>query len=265
MTEELTNLLLAVAASALGAWAVLKRRPPRAALVGALLLYAFLGVHAVLASWATGSGLVLPTVQISPGLRSWYMAETVRGNAPALPAGLLLLAFGAHALVAFPRRALGDWVAPAAATALFLLLWLRIDARAEEPPIPYVRAEGPRELAWLTAVPLEKGARIVVSRGDPEGVFCRVLHVHETETLPPPLSLDWTRDGEVIVVKARGERMAAFALERDGTPTGLLPSAGHEWPRPPEDYVPPQTVRVFQEARKKVDALIRAHGGLFIP
>ena len=254
----LVILLLAAAASAYGAWASLRSRPPLWAAAFAATLFAAAGVFAVLASWIAGDGIVLPGLQLSPGLKAFYLAEAGWGLAPSIGRWLLLVAPLAHLLLVAARRDQATLLRPVPATAAFVLLFLSI---ADE-PATVVRARGPQQVAYLTIASREEGARLILAAGDPFAVFLRVAHVHETASAPPALHLNWTNDGKGLVVRVHEEKDASFAVDLDGNVTGELPQEAREWPA---DYVPPDVQRRFSLARKEVSKFITAHKGLAPP
>jgi len=258
-------LLLAAAGAAYGVAVTMKRGPPAWAALPAVLLYLLCGVHAVLLAWITGAGVALPGLQISPGLKSWYFAELVRESRPVLPPALLLLAIAAHALVLFPRPDRKRWLHPLPATLLFVALFSVVDARGELPPIPYDRALGPGGVAFLTVVPDDEGARIVVAQGEPGAAFLAVLHDHRTNSRPPELRLGWTKDGKGLFVVAEGERKPAFAVDLGGNAIGRLPVEAHEWPQKEDAYVPTEVRRRVSQARVDVARFLKEHGGIYVP
>jgi hypothetical protein len=257
----MTNLLLlvlAVAASCYGVGLVLKRRPPLWAAVLALLLYAFCGIHAVLLAWLTGDGVVVPGLQISPGLKGYYLAEVWHDRAWGLEPWLLALVVPAHLLACAPRFQLGWLKAPLPATLVFLgflVYFLNPHLIAAE------RAQGPERVAYLTVVKQGEGARLILAHGAPQATFLSVVHVHRTESHMPRLRMHWTRDGQAIVLQTGHER--PFAVDVDGNVTGILPVHTHEWPTP-GGYKSPDVRRRFSQARRDVAEFIQNHGGLYV-
>jgi hypothetical protein len=266
MSADLVILLVAVAAAVWGAHAVGRRKPPAWLLVACALVYAGCGIFAVIACWLTGNGEIWPGTQLSPGLRSWYAAEVHRDRAMAFPPEYLLLAVVAHVLVLFRVRTRAALLAPLPATIAFFGLFLALDHRASEPPIAYLRAEGPAVEAYVTIESNGKGSRLMISAGAPDDVFVPVLHTHRTDDpAPRDLRVDWTRDGTAVLVRAPHERKAAFAVLRDGGTIGRLPVAAHEWPKPEGAYAAPEVLRRFTHARLEVDEYVNAHGGVYFP
>jgi len=256
----LVILLLAAAASAYGAWASLKSRPPLWAAAIAATLFAAAGILAVLASWIAGDGIVLPGLQLSPGLKAYYFSEEAWDLAPSVSRWLVLVGPLAHVLLVAARRDEATLLRPLPATAIFAWLFLSI---AEE-PATIVRARGPQQVAYLTIASEEEGARLILAAGDPFAVFLRVVHVHESAGAPPELHLNWTTDGKGLVVRVHEEMDAAFAVDLDGNVTGELPAEAREW-AVPGDYVPRDVQERLSAARKDVSKFIREHGGLAPP
>jgi hypothetical protein len=254
----LVILLLAAAASAYGAWASLKSRPPLSAAAFSAALFAAAGVFAVLASWIFGDGIVLPGLQLSPGLKAYYLAEAAWGLAPSIGRWLLLLAPLAHLLLVAIRRDEATLLRPLPATAVFVWLFLGIS----DEPATVVRARGPEQVAYLTIASDGEGARLILAAGDPFAVFLRVAHVHETASAPPELHVNWTNDGKGLIVRVHEEKDATFAVDLDGNVTGELPVEAREWPA---DYVSPDVQRRFSFARKEVSRFIAEHRGLAPP
>lgn len=255
---NLLLLLLAVAASCFGAVVVLKRRPPLWAAVPALLLYAALGIHTVLLAWLTSDGIVVPGVQVSPGLKSYYLAEVWHGRAWGLTPWLLLLVVPAHLLACVPRLEAAWLKGPLPATVVFLALLVYF---LDPSPMAGERAIGPEREAYLTLTKRGDGARLVLAHGLPQAAFLEVVHVHETESHLPRLQLLWTKDGQGIVVQAGAGR--PFAVDLEGNVTGALPAQAHEWPTR-DGYTSPAVRRRFSQARRDVAEFIQKHGGLYI-
>lgn len=254
-------LLLAAAASAYGAWASLRSRPPLPAAAAAAVLFAAAGVVAVLVSWITGDGIVLPGRQISPGLVAYYLSEEARDEVPPVGRALVLLAPLAHLLLVLARRDRAAILRPLPATAAFVLLFLVLGASGRT---LVVQAPGPDKVAYLTIAPREGGARLILAAGDPLAAFLEVLHVHDTEGEPLELHLHWTNDGKAVVLRLHEEKDPAFAVNLGGEVTGELPKAPREWVAP-GGFVPPDVQERFSLARKEVFKLIQAHGGLASP
>lgn len=249
---------LAALGAAYGAWASLRSRPPLWAAVAAAVLFAATGVVAVLVSWVAGDGVVLPGLQLSPGLKGFYMSERDWGLAPSLSRWLLLAAPAAHLVLVAARRDRKALLVPLPATAIFV--WLLLVA--PDVPATVVRARGPEQVAYLTIAEREGGARLIVAAGDPFASFLRILHVHDAEAVPVELHLEWTKDGKAVVIRLHEQKDACFAVELDGSVTGGLPAAKREWPG---DYLPGDVAARFSLYRKEVFKLIQAHGGLFPP
>ncbi len=256
----LAVLLLAAAASAYGAWASLKSRPPLWAAAVAATLFAAAGVFAVLASWVLGDGVVLPGLQLSPGLKAYYLAEAAWGLVPSVGRSLLLLAPLAHLLLVAARRDEATVFRPLPATAVFVWLFLSI---ADE-PAAVVRARGPERVAYLTIASQEGGARLILAAGEPFAGFLGIVHVHETSSTPPELHLHWTNDGKGLVVRVHEESDPSFAVDLDGNVTGALPVEAREWTAPGA-FVPPDVRQRFSRARLDVSKFIRDHGGFAPP
>jgi hypothetical protein len=256
-------LLLAATGSAFGAWAALRSRPPLWAAALAAFLFAVAGVAAVLATWIAGDGIALPGLQLSPGLKAWYFAEVTRDRQPWLDRALLVVAPLAHVLLLVARRDRVALLRPAPATALFVWLFLRVGALADEEK-HVEQARGPDQVAYLTIVSRPGGARLILAAGDPDSSFLRVVHEHETASPPPRLHLHWTSDGEGLVVRAHEEEKPAFAVDLEGHATGLLPVEAREWPEP-GGFVAPDVKQRFSQARRDVAEFIRGHGNLYQP
>ncbi len=255
---NLLLLLLAVAASCYGAVVVLRRRPPLWAAAPALLLYALLGIHTVLLAWLTSDGIVVPGLQVSPGLKSYYLAEVWQGRAWGLTPWLLLLVAPAHLLACVPRLQAAWLKGPLPATVAFLALLVYF---LNPSPMAGERAIGPEREAYLTLTKSGDGARMVLAHGLPQAAFLDVVYEHETESQLPRLRLHWTKDGQGIVLQAGDER--PFAVDLDGNATGALPAKAHEWPTR-DGYRSPDVRRRFSQARRDVAEFIQNHGGLYI-
>jgi hypothetical protein len=255
---NLLILLLAAATSCFGVVLVLKRRPPLWAAVPALLLYAFCGIHTVLLAWLTSDGVVLPGLQVSPGLKGFYLAEVWNDRAWGLEPWLLALVVPAHLLASVPRLKPGWLKGPLPATVVFLGFLVYFQS---PPTIRAERAFGPERMAYLTTVERGDGARLVLAHGPPRATFLVVAHVHETESRPPRVGLYWTKDGQGIVFQAGNER--PFAIDLDGNRIGTLPVGAHEWPTR-DGYQSPTVKRRFSQARRDVAEFIGDHGGLYI-
>jgi hypothetical protein len=256
---NLLILLLAAATSCFGVVLVLKRRPPLWAAVPALLLYAFLGIHTVLLAWLTSDGVVAPGLQVSPGLKSYYLAEVWLGRAWGLEPWLLALVVPAHLLACVPRLRWGRLKGPLPATVVFLGFLVYF---LSPPRIVAERAPGPERMAYLTVVERGDGARLVLAQGPRHASFLRVVHVHDTNSAPSYLRLGWTQDGRGIVIRIGYDR--PFAVDLDGEVTGALPVHSHEWPNP-DGYRSPDVRRRFSQARRDVAEFIQDHGGLYVP
>lgn len=254
----LALLLLAAAASAYGAWASLKSRPPLLAAVIAAILFAAAGILAVLASWLAGDGVVLPGLQLSPGLRKYYVTEEEWGLAPSVSRWFLLVAPLAHLILLAARRDRTALLRPLPSSCIFI--WLLLAVAGE--PVTVKQARGPGRVAYLTIASKEGRARLILATGEPFAAFLRIAHVHETQSAPPELHLNWTNDGKGLVVRVHEEKDATFAVDLDGNVTGELPVEAREWPAP---FVPPDVGKRFSEARKEVSKFIREHGGLAPP
>jgi hypothetical protein len=254
----LALLLLAAAGSACGVWASLKSRRPLWAVIPAAALFPAAGVVAVVVSWMSGDGVVLPGLQLSPALRPYYFQEVRWGMLPWVNPWFILAGPLAHLLLVAARRDQASLLVPLPATAVFLWLFLGV---ADE-PVTVVRARGPQQVAYLTVASREGGARLILAAGDPFDAFLRVLHVHDTASPPPELHLNWTNDGKALVVRVHGEKDPAFAVDLDGNVTGELPVEAREWP---QDFVPPDVERRFSFARKEVFKLIHERKGLAPP
>ena len=255
---NLLILLLAVATSCFGVVLVLKRKPPLWAAAPALLLYAFCGIHTVLLAWLTSDGVVFPGVQISPGLKSFYLAEVWNDRAWGLEPALLALVLAAHLLASAPRLKVAWLKGPLPATLMFLGFLVYFQ---NPPRIVGERAPGPERTVYLTTVEQGEGASLVLAHGAPEATFLDVVHVHETESRPPRVRLHWTKDGQGIVLQAGYER--PFAVDLDGKVTSALPVHAHEWPTP-GGYQSPAVKSRFSQARRDVAEFIQNHGGLYV-
>ena len=255
---NLLILLLAAATSCFGVVLVLKRKPPVWAAVPALLLYAFCGIHTVLLAWLTSAGVVFPGLQVSPGLKSYYLAEVWYDRAWGLEPALLALVLPAHLLASAPRLTPGRLKGPLPATVVFLGFLVYFQS---PPPIAAERAPGPERTVYLTVVQQGDGAHLVLAHGAPQATFLDVVHVHETESRMPRLRLHWTKDGQGIVLQAGYERL--FAVDLDGNVTGALPVHAHEWPTP-GGYQSPAVKRRFSQARRDVAEFIQNHGDLYV-
>jgi hypothetical protein len=216
---NLLILLLAAATSCFGVVVILKRKPPLWAAVPALLLYAFCGIHTVLLAWLTSDGIVVPGLQVSPGLKSYYLAEVWQDRAWGLEPWLLALVVPAHLLLCAPRLTPARLKGPLPATVIFLGFLVYF---LEPPPVAAERAAGPEQEVYLTLVKKGDGARLVLAHGPPQATFLDVVHIHETESQLPRLRLHWTRDGQAIVLQAGNQR--PFAVDLDGNVTGALPA-----------------------------------------
>jgi hypothetical protein len=254
----LAVLLLAAAGGAYGVWVALRSRPPLLAAVAAAILFAAGGVLAVLVWWVTGDGIVLPDLQLSPGLKAYYLQEADWRLAPSVNRWLLLAAPLAHLILVLARRDRTALLAPLPATAIFVGLLLAV----REEPGAVVRARGPEQVGYLTVAREGAGARLIVASGEPFAPFLRILHVHETEIPPPELHLDWTRDGRALAIRIHEEKDHCFAVDLTKKVTGGLPAAAREWPAA---YVPQDVSKRFSEYRKDVFKLIHEHGGLAPP
>ncbi len=252
-------LLLAAAGAAYGAWASLRNRPPLWAAATAALLFAAAGVVAVLAWWVAGDGVVLPGLQLSPGLKAYYLSEAAWGLAPSIGRWLLLIAPFAHLILVAARRDQTALFLPLPATGLFV--WL-LFATAEE-GATVKQARGPERVAYLTIAAKEDGVRLILSTGEPFATFLRIAHVHETASVPKELHLYWTNDGKGLVVRVHEEKDATFAVDLDGNATGELPVETREWASGPE--APADVQRRFSLARMEVSKFIREHQGLAPP
>jgi hypothetical protein len=254
-------LLLAAAASAYGAWASLKCRPPLVASAVAAILFAAAGLASVLVSWIAGDGIVLPGRQLSPGLVAFYLSEQAWDRLPPAGRALILLGPFAHLLLVLVRRDRAALLLPLPATAV--LVWIFASIGASE-RIHVVQARGPERVAYLTIASREGGSRLVLAAGEPYAAFLGVLHVADAKGVPPQLHLHWTSDGKAVVLRLHEEKDPVFAVDLDGEVTGALPSEPREWPAPGE-FVPPDVQQRFSLARKEVFKLIQAHGGLAPP
>lgn len=250
----LVLLLAAAAASAYGAWASLKSRPPLWAAVLAAVLFAAAGVLAVVVSWISGDGIVLPGLQLSPGLRQYYAEEAAWGLVPSVSRWLLLAAPLAHLLLVAARRDKKALFLPAPATAVFAWLLLAMPDQT----VLVVRARGPEQVGYLTIASRDEGAQLIVASGDPLATFLRVLHVHDSGTWPPELHMNWTNDGKGLVVRVH-EKDPVFAVDLDGDVTGELPVEEREWSGPGASE------ERFSLARKDVFKFIHEHRGLAPP
>jgi hypothetical protein len=260
----LALLLLAAAASAYGVLVALKSRPPLWIAAPAALLFGVAGLVAVLSSWVSGDGIVLPGLQLSPGLNEYYMREASWGRLPVLSAWLILVGPLAQVLLLAVKRDGAALLRPLPATAVFLWLFLHTRAAAgEERTI--VRARGPDRVAYLTIVSREKGARLVLATGKDMATFLQVRHVHDSESNPPLLHLYWTRDGKGVVLRVHEEEDAWFAIDVDGNAIGHLPSEEREWASGPEAFVPPDVKKLRSDARHAVWKFQTEHGGLLPP
>jgi hypothetical protein len=224
-------------------------------------LFALAGIAAVLASWITGDGIVLPGLQVSPGLVAFYFAEAAWDLVPPVGRALVLLGPAAHLLLLAARRDRTALLRPLPATAAFAWLFLAIGGEGR---LGVVQGPGPDKVAYLTIAEREGGARLIVAAGDPFAPFLRVLHVHETEGVPPAIHVHWTADGHAVVLRLHEEKDPVFAVDLDGETTGELPSRPREWGKPGET-APPDVGKRFSLARKEVFKLIQAHGGLAQP
>ncbi|MHC4972427.1 MAG: hypothetical protein ACYTG3_08850 [Planctomycetota bacterium] len=255
---NLLILLLAVATSCFGVVVVFRRKPPLWAAVPALLLYAFCGIHTVLLAWLTSDGIVVPGLQISPGLKAYYLAEVWLDRAWGLEPWLLALVVPAHLLACAPQVKPGRLKLPLPATVIFLGFLVYFSS---PPRIVAERAPGPERTVYLTVAERGDGARMVLAHGPPEAPFLEVAHVHDTKSRPPRVQLHWTRDGKGIVLQMKSQR--PFAIDLDGNVTGLLPVHAHEWPTR-DGYESPAVKRRFSQARRDVAEFIQTHGGLYI-
>ncbi len=256
----LVVLVLAAAGAAYGAWASLKNRPPLWASAAAAALFAAAGVVAILVSWIAGDGIVLPGLQLSPGLKAYYLSEAAWDLAPSIGRWLLLVAPLAHLVLVAARRDQEAIVLPLPATCIFV--WFLFSAT--EVGASVKQARGPERVAYLTTVSTADGARLILATGGPFATFLRIAHVHETASVPPKeLHLYWTNDGKGLVVRVHEEKDAAFAVDLDGNTTGVLPVEAREWPGP--DYVPGDVKERFSRARMEVAGFIREHKGLAAP
>jgi len=259
----LALLLLAAAASAYGVWASLRSRPPLATAVTAALLFAAAGLFAVLAGWVEGDGVVLPGLQLSPGLKAYYLSEAAWGLVPWIGRFFLVAAPLAHLVLVLGRRDRIALLRPLPATAIFVWLFVSIGTSSGE-QVTVVRARGPGEVAYLTIASRGEGVRMILAAGDPLDVFLRIVHVHDTASTPPELHLHWTNDGKGLVVRAHEEADPAFAVDLEGNVTGLLPVEAREWPKPGA-FVPPDVGKRFSRARVDVTKFIHEHQGLAPP
>ncbi|MFI5403735.1 MAG: hypothetical protein ACHQ1G_12430 [Planctomycetota bacterium] len=250
----LVVLLAAAAASAYGAWASLKSRPPLWAAALAATLFAAAGVLAVVVSWISGDGVILPGLQLSPGLRAYYVSEADWGLTPYVTRWLLLVAPLAHLLVVAARRDRPAILRPLPATAIFVGLLFAVP----DDTVVVVQARGPERVAYLTIASREGGARLILATGEPFAAFLRVVHVHEAASTPPQLHLNWTNDGKGLVVRVH-EKDPVFAVDLGGDVTGELPVEEREWSGPgaSEEH--------FSLARKDVFKFIHEHRGLAPP
>jgi len=256
----LVLLLLAAVGAAYGAWASLKNRPPLWAAATAAALFAAAGVVAVLGSWIRGDGIVLPGLQLSPGLKAYYLLEAAWDLAPSIGRWLLLVAPLAHVILVAARRDQTAIFLPLPATCIFvwfLFSTTEVDASVKQ-------ARGPERVAYLTTVSTGEGVRLILATGEPFAAFLRIAHVHETASVPPKeLHLYWTNDGKGLVVRVHEEKDAAFAVDLDGNVTGELPVEAREWPG--ASYVPGDVQERFSRARMEVARFIREHQGLASP
>ncbi|HEX5137957.1 MAG TPA: hypothetical protein VFY93_13355 [Planctomycetota bacterium] len=257
----LTVLLLSAAASAYGAWASLRSRPPFAAAAIAALLFAAAGLVAVLATWIAGDGIVLPGRQVSPGLVGYYLSEELLHKVPPIGGLLVLLGPVGHLLLLAVRRDKAALLRPLPATAAFVWLFLGI---GNEGRLAVVQARGPDKVAYLTVASREGGTRFIIAAGEPMAAFLKVLHVADAKGMPPGLHVYWTKDGKAVVVRLEDEKDAVFAVDLDGEVTGAMPEEPREWAAPGE-FVPPDVSKRLSLARKEVFYLIQAHGGLMPP
>ena len=254
----LVVLGLAALGAAYGAWSSLRNRKPLWAAATAASLFAAAGLAAVLVFWIAGDGVVLPGVQLSPGLRAFYYAERDWGLLPSVSRWLLLAAPLAHLILVMARRDRPSLLVPLPATVIFAWLLLAVP----DAPAAVVRARGPEQVAYLTIAPREEGTRVIIGAGAPFATFLKIVHVHEVETVPVELHLQWTRDGKALVIRLHEQKDPCFAVDLDGHVTGGLPAAKREWPG---DYVPGDVDQRFSLYRKEVFKLIQAHGGLAAP
>jgi len=251
-------LPLAAAASAYGTAVVLRTPAKRWLKVVAVGTYVILGIQVVLLAWLAGDGLVLPGLQVSPGLRLWYLAEVWQGQKWALAAWPLWAALPLHAGLSWATRDRLARLLPA--TAFFLAFFFL----GRGGPVDSAQVPGPDAVAYLTVAQTETGARIIVAHGEPLAPYLRVACVREVRGRPGPLRLAWTRDGQVLVLRAGNEFKPCFAVDLEGNVTGALPSEPREWP--PEDsdaYVQPDVQLRFQQARRDVAEVVVRHGGLY--
>lgn len=251
-------LPLAAAASAYGT-AVVLRTPARRWLKGlAVGVYVVLGIQVVLLAWLAGDGLILPGVQISPGLRLWYLAEVWQGQKWGLASWPLWAALPVHAALA---RATRDRLVRLLPTTAFFVAFFFLGRGG---PVDSAQVPGPDAVAYLTVAHTEAGARIVVAHGEPGAPYLGIACVREVRGRPGPLHLSWTRDGQVLVLRAGNEFKPSFAVDLEGHVTGALPSEPREWPPERSDaFVPPDVQLRFQQARRDVAEVIVRHGGLY--
>ncbi len=261
MSAAFTLLLLAALCAAYGTGAALRSKPRWRSAFPAILLYLAAGANVAMLVALNGDGRLLPGRQLNPEVvRAWR--ETVEGAAFPAPF-FCLLALLAHLLVWAPRPARGTLLAPLPATLGFLVLFALTDQETDRArPIVVVREFGPTGSAFLSVAPRgAEGARLVVSAGGDDDALLRVLLVHDAESAPPRPSLLWSKDGEVVVVRAAHEPL--LALLRRGGNTGWLPTAAADWPRDEAGVQAVEATRRRSEARKAVTELVERHGGFY--
>lgn len=257
-------LLLCAAGAAYGVWTSHRCRAPAWAAWTATFLWAVAGVSAVLAHWVAGDGIVLPGLQLSPGLKAHYFATVAAGERVWIDRLPVLLAPFAHLVLLALRRDRATLLYPLPATALFVWLFLQVGAETDETTVRVVQARGPDKVAYLTIVSRPEGAHLVFAAGEPFAGFLSVVHEQDTDGEPPELHLHWTKDGEALVLRVHEVAYPSFAVDLDGNVTGLLPVAAREWPKPGVS-APPDVERRFSEARKDVAVYVTEHGGLYPP
>ncbi len=265
MTATFVIILLAAFASAWGTRAAWLAGGAWGWRVFSAVLFALLGVHAVILAALSGDGIVFPGLQLSPEVTNMFGAEFAAGRVWWAPRPLLsLVVLLAHLAILLAKTNRSNWLRPLPATMLFVFVTIFYRGGANLPARQYLRSVGPQTNGYLTIVPTGDGADLIFAVGNRGEVLLDIVHRHEADKLPPKPLLQWTRDGAAILLSVRLDRL--FAVEKDGSYVGWLPPRGSMWPPEKNDpgYEPVDNHRMRSQGQRDVAEYLNNHAGIWV-